>query len=95
MPVPPGEIHRLAALKRLDFSQDEINALSSELTRLLDNFNQSSEVDTEGIIPLHHVFDRSATGRPDDPGRCLPVESALEYAPDSQENFFRVPRTVK
>lgn len=95
MPVPPEEIRRIAALANLDFDQNEIENLSHELSRILDYFNQLNEVDTEGVEPLHHVFDRAGLGRPDLVGRCLPVDSALKNAPDRQDNLFRVPRTVK
>lgn len=95
MPVPPEEIRHIAALANLDFDQDEIEIVSRELSRILDYFNQLNEVDTEGVEPLQHVFDRAGKGRPDLVGRCLPAEDALKNAPDRQDNLFRVPRILK
>ncbi len=94
MPIPPDEVRRIAALAHLEFSDAEILRYSDDLSRILDYIDQLKEVDTEGVEPLIHVFDRSGGGRPDQVGPSLPVSDALRGAPQRQDDFYRVPRVV-
>lgn len=94
MPIPPEEVRRIAALAHLQFSEAEIQRFSTDLSRILDYIDQLKEVDTEGIAPLIHVFDRRGSGRPDQVGECLPVQTALRDAPQRQDDFYQVPRVV-
>ena len=95
MPIPPEEVRRIATLAHLEFTPEEIQRLSQDLSRILDYIDQLKEVDTEGIEPLAHVFDRCGQGRPDQVGPCLPVDEALRSAPDREGNLFKVPRVVE
>ncbi len=95
MPIPSEEVRRIAALANLEFSSDDIERFSHDLSRILDYVDQLKEVDVEGVEPLVHVFDRRGGGRPDEVGKCLPVDIALQGAPARQDNLFRVPRVVE
>jgi len=95
MPIPPDEVRRIAALARLDFSDEEVDRFTRDLSRILDYIDQLKEVDTEGVEPLAQVFERRGQGRPDEVGPCLPPETALRDAPDRQGDLFRVPRVVE
>jgi len=95
MPIPPEEVRRIARLANLEFSPEEIERFSAELSRILDYIDQLKEVNTEGVEPLTHVFDRRGSGRADVVGPCLPAEVALRDTPERQDNFFRVPRVVE
>jgi len=94
MPIPPGEVRRIAALAHLEFSDAEIRRYSDDLSRILDYIDQLKEVNTEGVEPLIHVFDRRGRGRPDQVGSSLPVLEALRGAPQRQDDFYQVPRVV-
>jgi len=94
MPIPPDEVRRIAALAHLEFSEAEIRRFSDDLSRILDYIDQLKEVDTEGVEPLIHVFDRRGSGRPDQVGPSLPVSDALRDAPQRQDDFYQVPRVV-
>jgi len=95
MPIPPEEVRRIATLANLEFSPEEIEHFSHDLSRILDYIDLLKEVDTEGIEPLKHVFDRPGSGRADELGECLPVEIALRDAPDRQGDLFKVPRVIE
>ena len=94
MPIPPEEVRRIAALAHLELSEAEVQRYSDDLSRILDYIDQLKEVNTEGIEPLIHVFDRRGSGRPDQVGPSLPVSDALHDAPKRQDDFYQVPRVV-
>jgi len=94
MPIPPDEVLRIASLAHLEFSEAEIRRFSDDLSRILNYIDQLKEVDTEGIEPLIHVFDRRGCGRLDQVGPALPVSDALHDAPQRQDDFYQVPRVV-
>ncbi len=95
MHIPPEEVRRIAALASLEIDQEEIRNLSHDLSRILNYFDQLKEVDTEEISPLVQILKHRGRRRPDKPGRCLPVEVALQNAPERSEHFFKVPRVIK
>ena len=68
--------------------------MRSTLDKVFQYIDQLHEVNTEGVVPLHHVLDMVNVMDPDVPHKCLPREEALENAPDRTEEFFRLPRVV-
>jgi aspartyl-tRNA(Asn)/glutamyl-tRNA(Gln) amidotransferase subunit C len=87
-------IERTAELARLRLSPEEAEAMQSTLNKVFQYIDQLHEVDTEGVVPLHHVLDMVNVMDPDIPHQCLQREEALENAPDRTEEFFRLPRVV-
>lgn len=94
--VSPEDVRRLAGLARLDFTDQEIDALAGDLSRLLSHARQLGEVDTAGVEPMPPgapaVPQRT---RQDKPQKPLAQEEALENAPEADERFFRVPGALK
>lgn len=95
--VSPKHVRYLADLARLDFSEQEIEALAEDLGDLLGYAQQLDEVDTEGVEPMPPgapaVPERL---REDDAEKPLAQSEALENAPDAdEEGFFRTPGALK
>jgi len=62
-----------------------------ELPKILGHIEKMEELDLEGVEPTSHVVALENVLRPDEPRPSLPVERALERAPDPQEGGFGVP----
>ncbi len=85
------EVLHVARLARLDLSDDEIDQMAGELSKVLDHIEKIRELDLSGVPPTSHVVDVVNALREDEPRSCLPVERALAQAPDPVAGGFGVP----
>ncbi len=95
-----AEIQALAQLARLELSPDEMTRLTSELTSILAYADHIQKIPLEGVEPTAHPLDAVNVWRDDVPAVSLPVEDALESAPDAERNddqggFFLVPAVLE
>ena len=81
----------VAALARLRLSDEEVERMSSELSKVLDHIETISELELEGVPPTSHVVEIGGALRPDEPHDCLPREVALASAPAVEDDGFLVP----
>ena len=72
----------MARLARLELSDDEVERMAGELSKVLDHIEKIGELDLAGVPPTSHVIDVAGVARADEPRACLPVEVALESAPE-------------
>jgi aspartyl-tRNA(Asn)/glutamyl-tRNA(Gln) amidotransferase subunit C len=82
----------VARLARLELSDAEVERFSGELSKVLDHIEKIGELgDLADVPPTSHVVDVENALRADEPRPSLPVEAALESAPDAALGGFRVP----
>jgi aspartyl-tRNA(Asn)/glutamyl-tRNA(Gln) amidotransferase subunit C len=82
----------VARLARLELTDEEVERFSGELSKVLDHIEKISELgDLSDVEPTSHVVAIQNALRPDEPRPSLPVEVALESAPDAALGGFRVP----
>jgi aspartyl-tRNA(Asn)/glutamyl-tRNA(Gln) amidotransferase subunit C len=86
------QVLHVAKLARLELSEDEVGRMSEELSKVLDHIGKIGELgDLAGIEPTSHVIEVENALRADEPRPSLPVEVALESAPEADMGGFRVP----
>jgi aspartyl-tRNA(Asn)/glutamyl-tRNA(Gln) amidotransferase subunit C len=90
MKLTREQVRHVALLARLGLSDERLDALGGELTRILDYIDQINQLDTEAIPPTAQVGDLGNVMRDDAVGSSLPVRVALANAPDSEGDCFRV-----
>jgi aspartyl-tRNA(Asn)/glutamyl-tRNA(Gln) amidotransferase subunit C len=89
--IDRDEVLHVARLARLALSEQEIEAMQGELSKVLDHVAKIGELDLEGVVPSTHVVEVTGALRPDEPRPCLPREIALASAPAVSEDGFLVP----
>jgi aspartyl-tRNA(Asn)/glutamyl-tRNA(Gln) amidotransferase subunit C len=89
--IERDQVLHVAKLARLKFSEEEIERLAPELSKILEHVEQMDRVDLEGVEPTSHVVELQNVLREDVPRDSLPKERALEQAPDAGDGGFRVP----
>jgi aspartyl-tRNA(Asn)/glutamyl-tRNA(Gln) amidotransferase subunit C len=89
--LSPDQVHHVARLARLELTTEEVERYSSELSKVLDWIELIGELDLEDVPPTSHVIDVENALREDEPRPSMPVERALESAPDAALGGFRVP----
>jgi aspartyl-tRNA(Asn)/glutamyl-tRNA(Gln) amidotransferase subunit C len=86
------QVLHVAKLARLELTEEEIERFASELSKVLDHIEMINQLgDLADVPPTSHVIAVENALRADDPRPSLPVEVALESAPDFAGGGFRVP----
>ncbi len=89
--IDRDQVLHVAKLARLKVSDDEVDRMAEELSKILEHVETMNELDLEGVEPTSHVVDLTNVLREDVPRPCLSREKALEQAPDAADGGFRVP----
>ncbi len=86
------QVLHVARLARLELSEDEVGRFAEELSKVLDWVDTIEELgNLDDVPPTSHVVNVENALRADEPRPSLPVEVALDQAPDPVETGFRVP----
>ena len=57
MGISKEEVKHIAKLARIEFSEDEINRFTEQLSTILNYVSKLDELNTEDIVPTSHVID--------------------------------------
>jgi aspartyl-tRNA(Asn)/glutamyl-tRNA(Gln) amidotransferase subunit C len=91
MAISRDEVLHVARLARLALTDEEVERLGAQLNAILEAVGKVSELDLEGVDATAHPLDVVNVWAEDEPRPSLPVDEALENAPDREEGFFKVP----
>ena len=94
MTIDREEVKKVANLARLNITEAEEEAFTTQLNSILDYFGQLSELDTTDVPPTTRAIETSNITRTD---RLTPFpdkEELLKAAPEQQGDFFRVPKII-
>ncbi len=91
MSLSLADVKKVATLARLELSPGDLAQMADQLNKILGYVDQLDEVDTEGLEPLAHPLPLSNVFRDDTPTPSLPVDAALQNAPNRLADFFGVP----
>jgi aspartyl-tRNA(Asn)/glutamyl-tRNA(Gln) amidotransferase subunit C len=89
--IERDQVLHVARLARLRLTEDEVERMASEMSKILEHVAKMNELDLEGVEPTSHVVELQNVLRDDVPRECLSREQALAPAPDVAEGGFRVP----
>jgi aspartyl-tRNA(Asn)/glutamyl-tRNA(Gln) amidotransferase subunit C len=93
MAISRADVLHVAALARLELTEDEITRLEAQLSDILAAVGKVSELDLSDVPPTSHPLDVVNVFRPDDPRPSLPLDDVFANAPQRDGDFFRVPPT--
>lgn len=88
-------ISHLEKLARLKLQADERDRLRQDLDRMLAMVEKIQELDLESTPPLRHLQASGPPLRPDTVSGQVSRAAALSNSPDSDDQFFRVPKVIK
>lgn len=94
MALSAEDVLRIANLARLSLEQQEIADLTAKLGSIVGLVEQLSEVNTDGVEPMVHAFELKNVLADDVVRQSLPRELALQNAPVSDHECFRVPAVL-
>jgi len=88
------DVAKLAALARIEMSEDELVSLASQFGLILDAVARVQEVNLDGVIATSHPQPIQNVFRQDVVQPSLTPEQALSGAPAQEEQRFRVPQIL-
>lgn len=95
MSVTKNDVRYVAHLARLQLSEEEVENLTRDMSKILDYMETLEELDTSDVEPLEHVIDMEYRLRDDKAKEPLSHEEALKNAPDADSDYFRVPKVIE
>ena len=95
MSVDKAIVKRVARLARIAVSDDEAEALKSELNTILGFVEQLNEVDVSGVEPMTSVTATKMKMRRDVVSEGERADRVVANAPARVESFFVVPKVVE
>lgn len=94
MPITRDEVRHIARLANLEFSEEEQDRFTRQLSAILDHVAHLDRLDTADVEPTSHAGDEAAALRDDTPQPTLSSDEALANAPESGRGLFKVPRVL-
>ncbi len=95
MSVDAATVRRIAHLARIAVEEGEVERLKGELNAMLAFVEQLQEVDVAGVEPMTSVTPMKMKMRADAVTDGDNVEAVLKNAPQSDDNFYLVPKVVE
>jgi len=88
------DVAKLAALARIEMSEEELVSLASQFGVILDAVARVQEVNLDGVVATSHPQPIQNVFRKDVVQPSLTPEQALSGAPAQEEQRFRVPQIL-
>ena len=95
MKIDHALILKLEKLSRLELSEDQRLKMQSDLSKMLGMVQKLDELDLKEVEPLLHMTERSNVTRADEVKNHIDTSVAMENAPDSTKEYFKVPKVIK
>ena len=95
MSVDLATVKRVARLARIAVSEEEAERMMGELNGILGFVEQLSEVNVDGIEPMTSVTPMDMKKRTDTVSDGNKADDIVANAPNSDRNFFLVPKVVE
>lgn len=92
--VTEAEVRHIAHLARLRLEDAQAAQLSTQLSTILDYFQQLQSVDTSAVPATTHPLPRTNALRDDLPSHSLPQDAVLRNAPMQEAGCFTLPKVL-
>jgi len=86
-----AQVLHVARLARLELTDEEVDRMAAELSKVLDHIERIRELDLDDVPPTSHVVEVVNVLRADEPRPSLDREVALANAPERVDDGFGVP----
>jgi aspartyl-tRNA(Asn)/glutamyl-tRNA(Gln) amidotransferase subunit C len=95
MSVDLATVKRVAKLSRIALADDEAGKVMDELNGILGFVEQLSEVNVDGVEPMTSVMPMAMRKRVDAVTDGDKADDIVANAPQTDRNFFMVPKVVE
>ncbi len=93
--ITRADVEHVAELARLHLTDEELDRMQVQLSRILEAIEVLRDVDTSHVGPTATVLNLENVMRDDEPADGISREAALANAPLREGEHLRVPRVLK
>ena len=94
MSIDREQVKKVAHLARLQITLEEEEQFYTQLSSILEYFEQLSELDTENVAPTTRAIEVSNVTRKDELNAFEDKEAFLAAAPEQEGSYFKVPKIL-
>ncbi|GFM37018.1 Asp-tRNA(Asn)/Glu-tRNA(Gln) amidotransferase subunit GatC [Desulfovibrio psychrotolerans] len=94
MKISPEQVARIAKLARLEPDEAKLTLFAGQFESILNYMDTLNELDTTGLEPLYSPVTHATVLRDDVAVKTARRDDVLSNAPESDGQFFVVPRIV-
>ncbi|HEX4105698.1 MAG TPA: Asp-tRNA(Asn)/Glu-tRNA(Gln) amidotransferase subunit GatC [Rhizomicrobium sp.] len=95
MSVDKDTVRRIARLARIKVAEERLDPMAGELNGIFQWVEMLNEVDVEGVPAMTSVVAHKLRWRADEVSDGNAADGLMRNAPESEENFFVVPKVVE
>jgi len=95
MSLTPDDVRKIAHLARLAVTDNEVAAVATDLTNILDLVEQMEKVDTQDVLAMSHPLHMTQRLRADVVTETNQREKFQSIAPAVENGLFLVPRVIE
>ncbi len=92
--IDKEQVKKIAHLARLEITAQDEEQFTSQLSSILEYFEQLSELDTTDVPPTTRAIEITNITRPDSMKPYGSREELLKEAPEQEGDFFKVPQIL-
>ncbi|MHC4271393.1 MAG: Asp-tRNA(Asn)/Glu-tRNA(Gln) amidotransferase subunit GatC [Planctomycetota bacterium] len=92
--INKSQVEKIAKLSRLKLTAQEVEEFTGQLSAIIDYVEKMNELDTANVEPLAHCLPIHNVFRLDEPKGSLGTEKVLSNAPQTDGDFFKVPKIL-
>lgn len=91
MKITKEEVRKIAALSKLEFSDEELETFTSQIEDIMNMAHHLSSVDTENVKPTINVTDAVNIMRGDVAQKPTDRKELMKNVPEHEDGFIKVP----
>lgn len=95
MKIDRDLILKLEKLSRLELSEEQRTKMQTDLGKMLGMVEKLDEINLADIEPLLHMTPNTNVSRSDEVRNQMDTSAAMNNAPDSTNEYFKVPKVIK
>lgn len=93
--VSRENIKKISRLARIEVSEEEKEALATQMGKIIGWFEKLNEVNTDAVEPLVNVNEMILDLKPDEVRDGNIQEDVLKNAKDAKYGYFSVPKVIE
>jgi aspartyl-tRNA(Asn)/glutamyl-tRNA(Gln) amidotransferase subunit C len=94
MEITDKIVKDVAHLARLEFEEEKLERMKSDLSRMISFVNKLNEMDTENVEPLIYISEETNVLREDVVKHEITQKQALMNAPKKDSDYFKAPKVI-
>jgi len=95
MSIDKENIKHTAKLARISLDENKVESLSKDLSNIFSFIEKLNKIDTDKVNPLTSILDQSLRTREDEVTDGGIRDKILENSPNTNEEFFIVPKVIE